>query len=282
MILNQLDLWLGAESGQASLYQMLSQALQNPATMAAAKLCYSPSSDTAEAEDNNPIIVEPYGSTAIIRVNGLMMTSTSWLTRYFGVPTYEDIKARLIELADQEQYQHVLMYLSSNGGGAIGCLPLAQFIRQYSDKVKNVIGFTDQIAWSAGYALLTGAGRIFAGPESSIGSVGCVNVHYSSFERDKMNGDTYDVTRSAPKKALGMSVEKFSPEARKEVQKEVNMWHDRFADVVAENRNMTVAMVNSKIATGETFTAQESLEKKMIDGILTYEALLAKLTNAVK
>lgn len=230
----------------------------------------------------NPIQVDYIGNLAVVSINGSMVTEASKFTRYYGIVAYSDIKERFYEVKEQGQAKAILMNFNTGGGQAQGVSSTTKFIRSFNNSVLPVIGYTSTKALSAGYWLLSGTSRVVADAEANLGSIGAINIHTDMTEYFSSLGIKHTVFRSAPFKALGTPYEKLDDKARAELNKDIMIWHNRFATGISEMRGIDVNTVNRTIANGRVYQADEAVGFKMIDSILSFEETVAKLNAALE
>lgn len=237
--------------------------------------------DDDDERDDNPVQITRYDNLAVLDISGGLASETSRFTRWYGMTTYQDIKERFVNLADDNDIGGILLNFNTNGGNAEGCSLLARFIREYSNKVKPVFSFTGSKAFSAGYWLFAGGARTFMDEDAKIGSVGCIAVHFEVTEMYKQMGIKPRVFRSAPNKALGSPYEKLTDKAAEKMQKDVDFWHVRFVNGIAGLTGLDPTVVGKTIATGDTFDCTEAAERGMVTGVLSFETAVDKLSKVV-
>lgn len=271
--------WLGSESGAHSYLTTIADAMKKYGSIDGQPSLYG-----ARDEDlpDNPIGYDVNDGVAVISVSGGMANRSTWFTRWVGIPTYQDIRERFGEAAADEKVNGVLFHLDTSGGMAEGCRATASFVRQFNNKVKPVIGFTDSKALSAGYWLIAASQQIVADQDAELGSIGAIVVFMEYTEMMKNMGITPKVFRSAPHKAPVTPYEKLSDIGSKTLQDSIDRLHTMFTEGIADLRDMKVSVVKETIANGKVYPTKEALKLNMVDKSLSFEQAVAKISAALK
>src|SRR5690606_3301985 len=101
-------------------------------------------------------------------------------------------------------------------------------------------------------------------------------------EMDAQMGITRTIFRSAPYKALGGPYEKLSEEATQEIEEEIARLHGQFVSGVSELSGIPMTRMNSKIATGKVFLANEAQTLGLVDKVLSLGQVVRKLARGAK
>lgn len=229
-------------------------------------------------EDRNPVGYELMGNVGVISVNGTTCTESSWLTRYFSMPSYDDIKQRFAE-ASADGSKVIVLKPNTPGGAAIGVGALSEFISLFNTKVKPVVTHTSGQMCSAAVWYGTAGSLTLSDRDADIGSVGAVNVYSSSFRMYEQMGIDNEVIRSAPLKAFPSGIEAISKKGKEVLQERVDVWGNRFITGLSENLGIPAEKVKNTIASGKVFTAQQALSLGLINKIIPFEQLIANLNS---
>lgn len=271
-MIDNLVAWYGSEASYREVERLLDMAVRMPE----AKLRF------AMEDNSNPIGYEVLDGIAMISTSGSLVSSGNWMTKWLGIPSYDDIIARFHEAGEDKSVQQVIHFINSPGGAAEGCKGCASFIESFSQNVKPVVSYTDRQACSAGYWLFAAGDQAIVGEDARIGSIGALLVHTEYTEMDKQMGITRTVFRSAPLKAKLNPYEKLDEAGTEEAEKELKWLHDSFVGGVSLLRQKPVSTVEKKMATGAVFRSQEAISMGLADKVMNFDSLMAKLTSALK
>lgn len=226
----------------------------------------------------NPVSYSVDSGVATVGVYGGTYTSSSFFTRLFGVPTYEDIRDRLVEALEDANVTKIILSVDSPGGAAAGVKQLSSFITDVS-KVKPVTTFVEGRAYSAALWYGTAAGKMVLSDGARTGSLGALLVHTSIQQMRQTAGISDTVFRTSPDKAPGHPLEKLSDSHEAIIKEELQELHDEFVNGVAANLSMDPEDVQANIATGRTFNTLKSIELGIGSRVQSYATLLNSLAG---
>ena len=242
----------------------------------------SPQLFSGEVDIDNPVGLQLVGDKlAVISVTGPTISNSTFWSRIFGVPAYTDIAERLLEAADNSAVKAMLIKLDTPGGDAKGVSKLSKLIAELSDKVKPIVTFNDGSMASAGLWYGTASTQVISDEDGMTGSLGAIAVHTEMSEQRKKSGIVDTVIRSAPQKALATPYEPLSAEGRKTIEEAIDRYHNSFVKSVATNRQLEKAYVDSEIASGKMFTSKEALKLKLIDRVMPFEQVVARMLKGI-
>ena len=274
-------LWRGNEESFLSVVAQEEAAKKKFGSLKLMEHEYRLAGNYSDEEDYNPVLVRVEGSVGILDIDGPTISKSSFFSQIFGIPAYDDIQNRLIEMHDDPMIKAVLLNIDSPGGNVDGVFKLGRFIRDFNAAVMPVISYDANDQSSAAVLYGSAAGQMIADQDSSIGSIGCIAIHREVTEMMKMAGIKHTVFRSAEFKALGQQVEKLSDKASEQIQEQVMQAHNQFVNVLAENTGNQPKVVASW-ATGKVFPAQEALKLGLLDSIQPIESVVATLNKRLE
>lgn len=267
-----MELWLGTEQSLVEFQAMLEAVDLEKAMLA-----------QQDDADENPVPFDILdGGLGVIHVSGTTVSKPSFISSLFGLHSYEEIKSRLSEAADNSEVKAILLNLDTPGGQAEGVPALARHIKEVSQHVKPVYSFTQGKMMSAGMWYGSAADYVFADEDARLGSIGVIATHTEVTKAMEMEGVKATVFRSAPYKALGHPYEKLTETAKGEISKEIATLHDKFVSALASNTGLKADFVGSKIANGKTFSANEAMSLGLVKQTVGYDRLVAKLTHVLQ
>lgn len=218
------------------------------------------------------------GRVGVIPVHGpLAQHMTSELMKADG--TSCDFVSRALDalLAD-EGIGAIVLHCDSPGGYAFG-------IQELSDKIysaraqKPIYAMADSMACSAAYWLASAAGVFCCTPGGEVGSVGVYAVHVDESLANELMGLNVSLIRAGKYKAEWGPWAPLSDDARAALQEAVDADYARFVDAVKRNRDTSADDVKANYGQGRALAAPDALAAGMIDRVMTFEALMAKLTG---
>jgi capsid assembly protease len=228
-------------------------------------------------EQNKPFAFA--GGIAIIPVTGTLINRFGGSYGY--VTGYNFLRAQTnLALADDD-VKGILYDVSSYGGEVAGCFETAAEIFNARGK-KPSMAFVDSSAYSAGYAIASGAGRIVSTPSGGAGSIGVVVMHMDMSKMLKDFGVDITFIHFGEHKVDGNPYEALPPSVKKSIQASVNKTGESFVALMAKHRDLKADVVRDTEAA--TFRAEEALALGLIDAIASPEeavqAFLGELSGS--
>lgn len=157
----------------------------------------------------------------------------------------------------------ILLEINSPGGTPVASQRIAERIQSSTLPVVGLIG---DIGASGGYMVAAATNYLIASTMSDIGSIG-VNMSYvEESEKNKEDGLTYVQLTTGKFKDAGSSNRPITAEERELFQRDLDIVHNEFIDLVALYRDLPREEVE-KLADGSTMTGKRALENKLIDGV---------------
>lgn len=226
-------------------------------------------------------LVEINSGIALISVNGPLTNDPDWrFNSWVGHVGYHELVAAARYLAEREDIKVVAQVVSSPGGaedGMHGAIDAVQELRA----AKPLYTYAPDVMASAAYGLGAQASEVYLGKRAEAGSVGVIGKVMNRAEQLKKDGIEVMVVRSVPDKQRLSGLEKFTEEDRAYVEALVQKKHERFVERIAEGRGLTTEFVDAAIADGKMYEAPEAVDRRIADGILSWEEFLEKLVANV-
>lgn len=259
------EYWLGDE-GSLAVYQKTQEDSLDP------NLRIQSSSDQRESSH----ILSQEGSTAIISIQGGLLPFSNWMTQMMGLTGYPDIRNALVEAANDDTIDQILLDINSPGGSASGIEDISSLIAKID---KPITAYTNGTMASAAYWIGASADKVYASNLSSVGSIGVIATHFDQTKALEMHGVKATIFRSGEFKALGGPYEALSAAAINIIQSRLDTLYTAFISHIADVRHTSTAIVHDKMADGREFLGHEALQAGLIDGIMSIDDLMIKLSS---
>lgn len=263
--------WAGSQSNYMSVLDA-----QTAITSALSAGSFANTKDEDEDEDEGSRLLSIDEGVGVIEVAGGLVNSDSPWLQFFGLTGYPEIRAALIEAAENPDVKEILMDYRTGGGAVSGVDDTAKLIRHINDNIKPVTSFAETAA-SAGYWLASSAGAIYAGKTSMVGSIGVIATHMEYSEQLKADGVGATVIRAGSEKARANSVEKLDAKGKEQIQQAVDATYIVFVEHVAAMRDKSYEFADKQMADGKEFIGQAALDVGLVDKIATYDEVMSDL-----
>lgn len=174
------------------------------------------------------------------------------------------------ELQNDKNNCGIILFINSPGGSVYESDEVYLALKKYAEE-KTLWAYFGQTAASGGYYIACSAEKIIANRNTLTGSIGVIAgqsfdlTEFMSKHGIKMN----TITAGKNKNMLNID-QPLTPEQRAIMQSVADECYNQFTQIVADGRNLPLETVKN-LADGRIYTAQQALQNKLIDEILTYE-----------
>jgi len=214
------------------------------------------------------------GGVAVIPVMGTLVNRGGWMDAMSGITSYERIAAQLDAALSDQDVRSILLAVDSPGGEANGVFDLGNKIMSARSQ-KAIWAMADGDAFSAAYAIASAAEKVYTTRTGMAGSIGVIAMHMDQSARLEKAGVKYTAIIAGDKKADFGSHQPLSDRARTNLQAIVDDMYGLFVSSVATARNLSEQAVRDTQA--GVYTAPEALRIGLIDGIGTFDHIVAQL-----
>ncbi|MBE6414045.1 MAG: signal peptide peptidase SppA [Verrucomicrobiaceae bacterium] len=171
----------------------------------------------------------------------------------------------------------VVLRIDSGGGSAYA----SELIRREVEllaKEKPVVVSAGSMCASGAYWISTSAHKIYADNTSIVGSIGVISLMFSIKELANDFGITFDTVKTEPYADIFSSAKKASPQELEKIQTLVDNTYERFVQLVAKSRSMSIEQAK-QLADGRVYTGQQSINLKLVDGVKQLKDIVQNMAN---
>jgi protease-4 len=202
------------------------------------------------------------------------------------VPFRGTIRERSVEpylqlfraLRQRSRVKGVLLDISSGGGESIASMDLYLAIKRL-DRVKPVFALIGSVGASGAYLAALGARRLFAYPESAVGSIGVILPHLAVEGLLQKLGISVELLHAGEHKDAFQGIRPLSEVERAKMQAVLDEGYEEFVALVARERHRSVDEIRP-LATGEIWTGRRALALGLLDQLADREEALDALSAA--
>jgi protease IV len=180
-------------------------------------------------------------------------------------------------LRSKRRIKGVLLDLSSGGGEAIASMDFYLAVKRLN-QVKPVYASIGSIGASGAYMAALGARKIFAYPESDVGSIGVISAHFAVRDLVRRLGISVELLHEGIHKDAYQGYRPLTEVERAKLQAITREGYDVFVQLVASERKRSVDEI-LPLATGEFWTGTQALKLGLIDALADREAALEELAR---
>ncbi|MHB8352100.1 MAG: signal peptide peptidase SppA [Thermoplasmata archaeon] len=178
---------------------------------------------------------------------------------------------------ERRRIRGVLLDVSSGGGGAVASHDLYLAVQRLN-AVKPVVASIGTMAASGAYLAVLGARRIYAYPDSAVGSIGVLYPHFSVKRLLDRIGVDVDLIHQGRHKDAYQGYRALTEEERTKILAMAEEGYLEFVETVARARSKPVEEI-LPLATGEVFRGRTALRLGLIDALGDPEVALGELAR---
>ena len=239
-------------------------------------------------------------SFVAIPVEGLILgepLKTDSLLELFseqGVTYGYEVKELLIELADEDSVDGVVLEIHSPGGTLFGTKAITDGVAYYQEKTgKPVYAYIGSLASSGGYWAAVSADQVYADLGTTMGSIGVITGPFKYYDQvisegygivgptvETTGGISTEYITAGRHKDLGNPYRQLSEEERTVMQASVDQAYQAFIEYVAERRGLEVSMVDETVG-ALIYGEVQSKELGLIDEIADKQTVYKQLATNV-
>jgi protease IV len=177
----------------------------------------------------------------------------------------------------RRRFRGVLLDISSGGGASVPSTDLYLAVKRL-DAIKPVYASIGGIGASGAYLAALGARRVFAYPDSEVGSIGVIFPHVA-VERllDKL-GIEVELLHQGRHKDAYQGLRPLTEEERSKLLAVAGDSYEAFIQTVARERHRPLEEVRA-LATGEFWSGRKALELGLVDALGDRESALQELAR---
>lgn len=182
-------------------------------------------------------------------------------------------------LRGRRRVKGVVLEISSGGGEVVASSDLFLAVQRLNASVP-VFASIGSVGASGAYLATLGARKVFAYPESIVGSIGVVYPHIAIREFVRRLGIGVDLLHVGEHKDAFQGYRPLTEVERAKMLSVAQDDYDGFVAAVAAARHRPVEEIRA-LATGEVWTGSRALALGLVDAVADREAVLEELARTV-
>ena len=180
-------------------------------------------------------------------------------------------------LRERRRVKGVLLDLSSGGGESIASTDFYLAVKRL-DQEKPVIASIGSMGASGAYLAALGARRIYAYPESAVGSIGVILPHVAVRDLLRKLGVSVELLHVGEHKDAYQGYRPLTDVERGKLQAFAQASYDAFVATVARERRRPIEEIRP-LATGEFWSGAQALQLGLIDALGDRDGALDELSK---
>ena len=198
-----------------------------------------------------------------------------------GSTSTQKFTSALRQVLADDTVAQILIDIDSPGGSVYGVSELAAEIMKARTQ-KPVVAVANSRAESAAYWIGCAAGEFYVTPGGEVGSIGVWQAPFDYSKALEDEGVKPTLISAGKFKVEGNPYVPLDLEALSFMQSRVDDYYNAFAKAVAKGRGLTVNDVREGMGEGRVLGADAALAAKMVDGVATFDEVLAKIQKTAR
>jgi signal peptide peptidase SppA len=192
-----------------------------------------------------------------------------------GGTSVEKLKEEIGAAMQDSSVDEIILWVDSPGGSVDGTKEIADAI--YAARgTKPMTAFIDGLGASAAYWIAAACDKIIIKDTTTmVGSIGVITTHKDVSKQEADRGVKTTVLTAGKYKAIDSQYGALSEEGAAMIQDRLDTLYSIFVQDVAKFRGVSVETVLTEMADGRVFLGQEAIDRGLVDGVSTLDALIA-------
>ena len=198
-----------------------------------------------------------------------------------GSTSTQQFTSVLRQMLTDDTVGQILIDIDSPGGSVYGVSELASAIVKARAQ-KPVIAVANSLAASAAYWIGCSASEFYVTPGGEVGSIGVWQAHFDYSKALEEEGVKPTLISAGKFKVEGNPYVPLDEQAQAFMQSRVDDYYNAFVEAVAVGRGVSISDVRDGMGEGRVLGADAALAMNMVDGISTFDEVLAKMQSSIK
>jgi signal peptide peptidase SppA len=196
-----------------------------------------------------------------------------------GSTSTQQFTSALRQVLADDTVGQILIDIDSPGGSVYGVAELASEIVKARAQ-KPVVAVANSLAASAAYWIGCAASEFYVTPGGEVGSIGVWQAHFDYSKALEEEGVKTTLVSAGKFKVEGNPYVPLDPQAQAFMQSRVDDYYKAFIQAVAVGRGVSVDDVRNGMGEGRVLGADAALAQRMVDGIASFDDVLAKMQKS--
>ena len=198
-----------------------------------------------------------------------------------GSTSTQQFTSVLRQMLTDDTVGQILIDIDSPGGSVYGVSELASEIVKARTQ-KPVIAVANSLAASAAYWIGCSASEFYVTPGGEVGSIGVWQAHFDYSKALEEEGVKPTLISAGKFKVEGNPYVPLDEQTQAFMQSRVDDYYNAFVEAVAVGRGVSISDVRDGMGEGRVLGADAALAMNMVDGISTFDEVLAKMQSSIK
>ena len=217
------------------------------------------------------------GGVGVLAIEGVLAPKANLFTEISGGASTQMLTTQMLGMFNDNAVKSIILAIDSPGGSVFGTPELAQIVRGVATK-KPVVAVCDATMCSGAYWIGSSANAVYiTGPTVNVGSIGVVQRR--TYQPTQDGGPVVEEITAGKFKRVGSPDKPLNKEERSYVEGQLDHMYYVFVNEVAANRGASVEEVLTHMADGRVFIGQQAIDRGLVDGFSTVDAMVEQLAT---
>jgi signal peptide peptidase SppA len=216
---------------------------------------------------------------AVISIDGVIAKKMNMFSEISGGASSEIARRSLMAARADSSVHSIILSIDSPGGTVDGTQTLGDAVFE-TRAVKPIVTLGGGMIASAAYWIGSAANAAYIAEDTTtVGSIGVVTAHQDISAAEAARGIKTTEISAGKYKRIASSYAALSDEGRQSIQDRLDYMYSLFVGAVARNRGVDASVVLENMADGRVFIGNQAIEAGLVDGVMSLDALVAKLNQ---
>lgn len=217
------------------------------------------------------------GGVGILSIEGVLAPKANLFTEISGGASTQMLGTQIEGMLNDNAVKSIILVIDSPGGSVFGTHELSDVVRNAA-KIKPVVAVSDASMCSGAYWIGSAANAVYiTGPTVNVGSIGVVQRR--TYQPAREGAAVVEEITAGKYKRVGSPDKPLNKEERSYVEGQLDHLYGVFVDAVAANRGVSVEDVLAHMADGHVFIGQQAIDRGLVDGYSTVDAMVNMLAT---
>jgi signal peptide peptidase SppA len=217
------------------------------------------------------------GGVGVLAIEGVLAPKANLFTEISGGASTQMLSAQVQGMLNDNAVKSIILAIDSPGGSVFGTPEFADVVRSAA-KIKPIVAVSDASICSGAYWIGSACNAVYiTSPMVNVGSIGVVQRR--TYQPAREGGPVVEEITAGKYKRVGSPDKPLNKEDRAYVEGQLDHMYGVFISAVAQNRGVSVEQVIEHMADGRVFIGQQAIDRGLVDGFSTVDAMVEQLAT---
>jgi signal peptide peptidase SppA len=217
------------------------------------------------------------GGVGVLAIEGVLAPKANLFTEISGGASTQMLSAQVQGMLNDNAVKSIILAIDSPGGSVFGTPEFADVVRSAA-KIKPIVAVSDASMCSGAYWIGSACNAVYiTSPMVNVGSIGVVQRR--TYQPTADGSPVVEEITAGKYKRVGSPDKPLNKEDRAYVEGQLDHMYGVFVSAVADNRGASIEQVLTHMADGRVFIGQQAIDRGLVDGFSTVDAMVDMLAK---